>query len=71
MWSVGCVFAEMLGRKYLFPGTHYVHQLNLILQLLGTPPPSFVDNIGSDKAQLYIKSLPPLPPIEVRGVFFS
>jgi len=20
MWSVGCIFAEMLGRKYLFPG---------------------------------------------------
>ena len=20
MWSVGCIFAEMLGRKHLFPG---------------------------------------------------
>uniref|UniRef100_A0A4W4GVR4 Mitogen-activated protein kinase n=1 Tax=Electrophorus electricus TaxID=8005 RepID=A0A4W4GVR4_ELEEL len=27
IWSVGCIFAEMLGRKQLFPGKHYVHQL--------------------------------------------
>jgi mitogen-activated protein kinase 7 len=20
MWSVGCIFAEMLGRRHLFPG---------------------------------------------------
>ena len=23
MWSVGCIFAEMLGRKHLFPGEIY------------------------------------------------
>jgi len=22
VWSVGCIFAEMLGRKYLFPGRY-------------------------------------------------
>ncbi len=67
LWAVGCVFAEMLGRRHLFPGTHYVHQLNLILQLLGSPPPAFVDAVGSDKAQLYLRSLPPLPPQNVRA----
>ncbi|XP_009695780.1 PREDICTED: mitogen-activated protein kinase 7, partial [Cariama cristata] len=25
MWSVGCIFAEMLGRRQLFPGRNYVH----------------------------------------------
>ncbi|CAB1312069.1 unnamed protein product [Coregonus sp. 'balchen'] len=30
LWSVGCIFAEMLGRKQLFPGKLYVHQLQLI-----------------------------------------
>ena len=27
MWSVGCMLAEMLGRKPLFPGTDYINQL--------------------------------------------
>ena len=27
VWAVGCVFAEMLGRKPLFPGTDPQHQL--------------------------------------------
>lgn len=31
--SVGCVFAELLGRKPLFPGKDYVHQLNLITRV--------------------------------------
>jgi len=22
MWSVGCILAEMLGRRHLFPGKH-------------------------------------------------
>jgi hypothetical protein len=30
VWSVGCIFAELLGRKPLFPGRDYIHQLNLI-----------------------------------------
>lgn len=29
IWSVGCVFAEMLGRKPLFPGTNYLNQLQV------------------------------------------
>ena len=26
VWAVGCIFAEMLGRKALFPGRDYLHQ---------------------------------------------
>ena len=29
MWSVGCIFAEMLGRRPLFPGTNYLNQLQV------------------------------------------
>lgn len=29
VWSVGCIFAEMLGRKPLFPGTNYLNQLQV------------------------------------------
>ncbi|KAI9322573.1 kinase-like domain-containing protein, partial [Dichotomocladium elegans] len=31
LWSVGCIFAELLGRKVLFKGTDYVDQLHKIV----------------------------------------
>lgn len=37
IWSIGCIFAEVLIGKPLFPGKNVVHQLDLITDLLGTP----------------------------------
>jgi len=37
MWSVGCIFAEMLTGHPLFSGTSEKDQLSKIFQLLGTP----------------------------------
>ncbi|KAG3256673.1 cyclin-dependent kinase 10 isoform X3 [Ictidomys tridecemlineatus] len=37
MWAVGCVLAELLAHKPLLPGTSEIHQIDLIVQLLGTP----------------------------------
>ncbi|XP_068610698.1 mitogen-activated protein kinase 7 [Brachionichthys hirsutus] len=58
LWSVGCIFAEMLGRKQLFPGKHYVHQLQLILSVLGTPPEMLIGAIRADRVRAYVQSLP-------------
>ena len=33
IWSVGCIFMEILKREPLFPGRDYVQQLNLITQV--------------------------------------
>uniref|UniRef100_A0A2K6UXE4 Mitogen-activated protein kinase 15 n=1 Tax=Saimiri boliviensis boliviensis TaxID=39432 RepID=A0A2K6UXE4_SAIBB len=41
MWSLGCILAEMLRGKPLFPGTSTLHQLELILETI--PPPSEED----------------------------
>ncbi len=35
MWSVGCIFAELLQRKTLFAGDDYMAMLKLILECLG------------------------------------
>ena len=35
MWSVGCILAEMLSNRPLFPGKNYVEQLNLIISIIG------------------------------------
>ncbi|GAX82696.1 hypothetical protein CEUSTIGMA_g10122.t1 [Chlamydomonas eustigma] len=58
MWSVGCIFAELLGRKPLFPGKDYVHQLNLITKVIGSPSDNELHFISSERAKRYIKSLP-------------
>eukprot|EP00039_Didymoeca_costata_P002161 m.57941 g.57941 ORF g.57941 m.57941 type:complete len:578 (+) comp11142_c0_seq4:179-1912(+) len=65
VWSVGCILAEMFGRQYLFAGTNYVNQLNLILNLLGTPGEDLIMRIGTSKAQQYLRSLKPKGPVEL------
>ncbi|KAF4381420.1 hypothetical protein G4B88_029775 [Cannabis sativa] len=37
MWSVGCIFAELVTTKALFPGDSELQQLLHIFRLLGTP----------------------------------
>ncbi|XP_057257961.1 cyclin-dependent kinase 10 isoform X3 [Pezoporus wallicus] len=37
MWAAGCILAELLAHKPLLPGTSEIHQIDLIVQLLGTP----------------------------------
>ncbi len=59
VWSVGCIMAELLGRKPLFPGRDYMHQLHLIIDILGTPSLEDTEYIASEKvryrhAQLFV-----------------
>lgn len=58
VWSVGCILAEMLNSKPLFPGKDYHHQLTLILDVLGTPTMEDYYGIKSRRAREYIRSLP-------------
>lgn len=37
IWSIGCIFAEMLMRRPLFPGDSEIDELFHIFRLLGTP----------------------------------
>jgi serine/threonine protein kinase len=69
VWSVGCIFAELLGRRPLFPGKDYIHQLNLITDVIGTPDEEDIDCIESEKARRYIRSLPFKPPIPPERIF--
>jgi serine/threonine protein kinase len=64
MWSVGCIFAELLNRKALFMGRDHAHQMCLILDMLGTPSDEEWQNVCDARAWAYFKvpSLPhPLP----------
>jgi len=39
IWSIGCIFVEMLNLKPLFPGSSEPDQLKKIFKLMGTPDP--------------------------------
>ncbi|CAH2067112.1 unnamed protein product, partial [Thlaspi arvense] len=57
IWSVGCIFAEMILGKPLFPGKNVVHQLDLMTDFLGTPPPEAISKIRNDKARRYLANM--------------
>ncbi|UJR14030.1 hypothetical protein I4U23_001029 [Adineta vaga] len=59
LWSVGCILAEMLDGKPIFPGKHYIDQLNLILNVVGSPDEHDLATIGNEKARNYIACLKP------------
>ncbi|XP_059485121.1 mitogen-activated protein kinase p38b-like isoform X1 [Neocloeon triangulifer] len=69
IWSVGCIMAELLTSRTLFPGTDHIHQLNLIMELLGTPRDEFMKKISSESARNYIQSLPALRKKDFKDVF--
>ena len=68
MWSVGCILAEMLSNRPLFPGIlletlfttligkHYLDQLNLILAVVGTPTQEDLKCIINEKVDKLISS---------------
>eukprot|EP01135_Chromosphaera_perkinsii_P012150 Nk52_evm14s2596 gene=Nk52_evmTU14s2596 len=58
IWSVGCIFAELLTQKTLFPGTDHVNQLTLITDVVGTPSDAVIATIESETARNYVKSMP-------------
>lgn len=49
IWSVGCILAEMLSNRPIFPGKHYLDQLNHILGVLGSPSAADLESIINEK----------------------
>ncbi|OQR85076.1 mitogen-activated protein kinase [Achlya hypogyna] len=69
VWSLGCIFAEMLSRKPLFPGQDYIDQLHLIMNALGVPSDDelyFVTNMRARKfmnTEYHTRGKEPLKPL--------
>ncbi|XP_052214055.1 mitogen-activated protein kinase 14-like isoform X2 [Dreissena polymorpha] len=69
VWSAGCIMAEMLTGRPLFPGTDHIDQLNKILSLVGTPNDELLEKISSKEARNYIQQLPKWEKRDFKKVF--
>lgn len=63
IWSIGCIFAELLTGRPLFPGKNVVHQLELMTDLLGTPSSDSISKVRNEKAKRYLSSMRKKPPV--------
>ncbi|XP_039121796.1 mitogen-activated protein kinase 9-like isoform X1 [Dioscorea cayenensis subsp. rotundata] len=69
IWSIGCIFAEMLTGKPIFPGKNVVHQLDIMTDLLGTPSAESIARIRNEKAKRYLNNMRKKPPIPFKQKF--
>ncbi|XP_031394114.1 mitogen-activated protein kinase 7-like [Punica granatum] len=69
VWSAGCTFAELLGRRPIFPGTCSENQLQCIISVLGTQKEADLEFIQSAMARKYVKSLPHCRGIPLSSLF--
>lgn len=60
MWSIGCIFGELMLRETLFQGQHNLKQLDKIIEVIGYPEDeeAELEFIKNDMTLNYIKKLP-------------
>nr|GEX87801.1 mitogen-activated protein kinase 3 [Tanacetum cinerariifolium] len=69
VWSVGCIYMELMNKKPLFPGKDTVHQMRILTELLGTPTESDLRFIRNEDARRYLAQLPQHPRQSLSTVF--
>jgi len=57
VWSIGCIFGEMIRGSVMFPGSDHIDQWNKVIELLGTPPQSFFDRL-QPSVRMYCSNCP-------------
>lgn len=57
MWAIGCIFAEMLINKPLFPGSSTINQLSKVVAFTGMPSSDDLESLGSPFAKMMVYSI--------------
>lgn len=71
MWSIGCIFGEMLLLQPVFPGNDYIHQLKLIVKLLGRPLKVDLWFVSNQNAMNFMLQLPDYKSQDFQSKFHS
>ncbi|PAA82761.1 hypothetical protein BOX15_Mlig028739g3, partial [Macrostomum lignano] len=68
IWSVGCIFGEMVRGRILFPGTDHIDQWTKITEQLGTPSPEFLARLNT-AVRNYVQNRPKYQPWPFEQLF--
>ncbi|EFO16810.2 CMGC/MAPK/JNK protein kinase [Loa loa] len=68
VWAIGCILAEMINRKTLFPGTDRLDQWNKIIEILGTPSQEFINKL-EHHTKNYVRSKGHNDPLPFEKIF--
>ncbi|KAK8795717.1 hypothetical protein WA158_000373 [Blastocystis sp. Blastoise] len=69
LWSVGCIMAEIIGRKIMFKGDNYMLQLESIIKKLGSPSDEDMSFISNEKGKLFVSRLKGYPKVNYETMF--
>lgn len=69
VWSVGCILAELIGRKPIFPGKSYNDQLSVIFDKVGTPSSGELKFIKCRVTRRKIQTIKPRRPKPLRELY--
>ena len=69
IWSVGCIFAELMARCPIFRGENYLDQIKKINDILGSPNESDLSYISDPQAIKFINELPKNKKISFSQIF--
>lgn len=69
MWSVGCIFAQILRRKSLLRGTSSKNQLELIFELIGTPSEEEIEAISNPKSRKFVQRCKKMEKRDLKTIF--
>lgn len=57
VWAVGCILAEMMLKRPVFPGTSTLDQLERVIEVTGKPSASDIESIKSPFAATMLESI--------------
>jgi mitogen-activated protein kinase 1/3 len=58
VWSIGCIFGELMMRATLFQGQHNMKQLDKIIEVIGYPSEEDLAFINNEHSLNYLKRIP-------------
>ena len=69
IWSIGCIFAEIMARCPIFRGENYLDQIKKITDILGSPSENDMSFISGQQARKFINDLPKNKKIGFEQIF--
>ncbi|KAJ3208439.1 Mitogen-activated protein kinase [Entophlyctis luteolus] len=69
IWSVGCIFGELMIGKVLFKGADYIDQLQKVFEIIGTPPDSALTPLCTSRVLKHLRSWPQFQKADLSRLF--